>query len=428
MNYEETLQWLFAQLPMFQRIGAAAFKKDLTNTLKLTALLGEPQRRFKSIHIAGTNGKGTTAHTLAAILTSAGYKTGLYISPHYKDFRERIKIDGEYIGEAEVVEFVAKHQSDFETIKPSFFEMTVAMAFDHFARHQVDVAVIETGMGGRFDSTNVITPQLSVITNIGYDHMQFLGDTLPLIAFEKAGIIKPSIPVVIGETQVETTPVFNQAAQERGCTITYADQHYKTIRTDKEIGGMTVDVVKNGQPYLTQLVTDLYGNYQLKNLATVFGAVEAMQSIGYTIDEPILRKALANVQGISKFMGRCQVLQHNPLVLVDSGHNEAGFKEIFGHLTELAFPKVHIVIGTVNDKDLTKMLPMLPKDALYYFCRPDIPRGRDAEELQQAAVGHGLQGHSYPSVQAAYHAALAAASANELVFVGGSVFVVAEVL
>lgn len=428
MNYHETVQWLFAQLPMFQRIGAAAFKKDLTNTLKLTALMGEPQRSFKSVHIAGTNGKGTTAHTLAAIFTTAGYKTGLYISPHYKDFRERIKIDGQYISEAEVVDFVAKYQADFEAIQPSFFEMTVAMAFDHFARHQVDIAIIETGMGGRFDSTNVITPQLSVITNIGYDHMQFLGDTLPLIAFEKAGIIKPGIPVVIGETHTETKPVFEQAATERSCAITFADQHYRVIRTDSEIGGMTVDITKNGTPYLQNIRTDLYGNYQLKNLATVFGAVEQLQLLGHKIDEAILRKSLANVQQISAFMGRCQVLRREPLVLVDSGHNEAGFKEIFGQIAELAFPRVHIVIGTVNDKDLTKMLPLLPKDAVYYFCRPDLPRGRNAEELQNEAAKYGLKGYAYPSVQEAYQTALKSALAKELVFVGGSVFVVAEVL
>lgn len=413
---------------MFQRVGAAAFKKDLGNTLELMAILNEPQHRFKSIHIAGTNGKGTTAHALAAILTTAGYKTGLYISPHYKDFRERIKIDGHYISEDEVVDFVAKYQHDFEAIKPSFFEMTVAMAFDHFARHQVDVVVIETGMGGRFDSTNVVTPQLSVITNIGYDHTQFLGDTLPLIAFEKAGIIKPGVPVVIGETDNETKPVFDKAATERNSPITYADQTYKAIRTDREIGSMTVDILQNGQPYLTNLQTDLYGNYQLKNLATVFGAVEKLQQIGYGIDEAILRKSLSNIKEISAFMGRAQVLQHNPTVLVDSGHNEAGIKEIFSHIAELHYPALHVVVGTVNDKDLTKMLPLLPQSATYYFCRPDIPRGRDAEELRTEALKYHLQGNAYASVQEAYQAALNAAKADDLVFVGGSVFVVAEVL
>ncbi len=428
MNYAETVLWLFDQLPMFQRVGASAFKKDLTNTLKLMALLQEPQRQFKSVHIAGTNGKGTTAHTLAAIFTTAGYKTGLYISPHYKDFRERIKIDGQYISEGEVVDFVAKYQQDFISIQPSFFEMTVAMAFDHFARHKVDIAIIETGMGGRFDSTNVIIPKLSIITNIGYDHTQFLGDTLPLIAFEKAGIIKPKVPVVIGETQPETQPVFNQAAKDRNSPISYADQHYRVVRTDRAIGGMTVNVLKDGIPYLENLQTDLYGNYQLKNLATVFGAVEQLQVQGYNIDEVILRKSLSNIKEISTFMGRAQVLQRDPLVLVDSGHNEAGFKEIFGLIAELAFPGLHIVIGTVNDKDLTKMLPLLPKGATYYFCRPDIPRGRDAEELRIESVKYDLRGQSYPSVQDAYKAALSAALVSELVFVGGSVFVVAEVI
>ncbi|CAN5265894.1 folylpolyglutamate synthase/dihydrofolate synthase family protein [soil metagenome] len=399
MNYQDTVQWLFAQLPMFQRIGAAAYKNDLTNTLKLTALMGEPQRRFKSVHIAGTNGKGTTAHALAAIFTTAGYKTGLYISPHYKDFRERIKIDGQYISEAEVVDFVAKYQSDFEEIQPSFFEMTVAMAFEHFARHEVNIAIIETGMGGRFDSTNVITPELSIITNIGYDHTKFLGETLPLIAFEKAGIIKPGIPTVIGETQPETQPVFDQSAAEHGSTIVYADQHYRVNRTDKAIGSMIVDVLKDGKPYLQNLQTDLYGNYQLKNLATVFGAVEQLQKQGYPINDAVLRKGLFNVQQISTFMGRCQVLHHEPLVLVDSGHNEAGFKEIFGHIKELNYSKVHVVIGTVNDKDLTKMLPLMPKNATYYFCKPDLPRGRDAEELHAEALKYSLQGHAYHSVQ-----------------------------
>lgn len=412
---------------MFQRIGAAAFKKDLTNTLKLCALLDNPHAKYKAIHIAGTNGKGSVSHLLAAMLQAQGYKTGLYISPHYKDFRERIKVNGEYIREESVIAFVEKYHEAYERIAPSFFEITVAMAFDYFANERVDVAVIETGLGGRFDSTNVITPLLSVITNIGFDHMQFLGNTLPLIAGEKAGIIKKHVPVVIGETDEETLPVFMQKAQECGSEIVCADQRVQFLLKEKTPAGMWMDILENGERVFENITTELYGSFQLKNLATAWTAARALQKQHFALSEKAMLHGVAQVRSLTKLIGRWQFLKTDgPVVVCDSAHNEHGLKVSLPELFYLKQDALHFVIGFVNDKDLAKVLPLFPRNARYYFCKPDIPRGLNVEETKKQAAAHGLTGNTYPSVQAALNDALACARKNDVIFIGGSTFVVAE--
>ncbi|MBS3993102.1 MAG: bifunctional folylpolyglutamate synthase/dihydrofolate synthase [Bacteroidetes bacterium] len=403
MNYQETLDWMFAQLPMFQRVGAIAFKKDLTNTLALAKHLNNPHHQFKSIHVGGTNGKGSTSHMLCSILMEAGYKVGLYTSPHLKDFRERIRINGEMITEAEVVEFIDINKDFLEQQKLSFFEMTVGMAFHHFALHQVDFAVIEVGLGGRLDSTNIINPQVSVITNIGYDHMQFLGDTLPLIAAEKAGIIKPNTPVVIGEFQEEVIAVFKEKATKLNAPLFIAEE---LITTDYE--------------------TVLKGKYQQKNVKTVLQAIAVLQNKGIEISENNIVKGLLSVIDNTHLMGRWQVLQENPKIICDTAHNKEGLTYVLNQLKEESFYQLHIVLGMVNDKEVSKVLSLFPKNALYYFCMPNIPRGLDAKVLQQEAVNHSLVGDRYSSVENALQAAKSKALKNDLIFVGGSTFVVAE--
>lgn len=429
MTYQQALDHLFSQLPMFQRIGAAAFKKDLTNTVALCEMLGNPERKFKTIHIAGTNGKGTTSHLLAAMLQAQGYKTGLYISPHYKDFRERMKINGAYITEAAVVQFVERYRAQYEKIEPSFFEITVAMAFDYFANQQVDIAVIETGMGGRLDSTNVITPLLSVITNIGFDHMQFLGNTLPAIAAEKAGIIKPGVPVVIGETDYETAPVFIETAERNKSSIEFADQHIRFLLKEKSPTGMLVDISEHEHVIHAGISTELYGSFQLKNLATAWYAARALQQSGFGLTEQAMLQGIMKVRTLTNLIGRWQFLKTDgPIVACDSGHNEHGLRVSLPELREIEHDALHIVIGFVNDKDLSKALALFPQDAVYYFCKPDIPRGLDATETKKQALMFGLKGETYPSVQAALNAALSTAGKRDLIFVGGSTFVVAEVV
>ncbi len=427
MTYQQTLDYLYGQLPMYQRIGAAAFKKDLTNTLELCRSLGQPQERFPSLHIAGTNGKGSTAHMLAAVLQAGARRVGLYTSPHYRDFRERVKINGEYIPEAAVVDFVARGRAAFERIRPSFFEITVALAFDYFARQEVDVAVIETGLGGRLDSTNVVRPELSIITNISFDHMQFLGDTLPQIAGEKAGIIKAGVPVVIGETQPETHPVFDAKAAEMGAPIVYADRHYRVGKRAESLTAMTVDVRRDGKPYLQALEVGVAGPYQERNLQTVLQAVEWLPP-RYAVTEAELRRGLAGLRNLTAFIGRWQVIGEAPLILCDSAHNEGGLQLVMERLRHLDYARLHLVIGAVNDKKLDTLLSLMPPAATYYFARPDIPRGLDAAELQRQAAAYDLQGDTYPSVPAALEAAKRAASPDDLIFVGGSTFVVAEVV
>jgi dihydrofolate synthase/folylpolyglutamate synthase len=429
MDYKATLAYLYDQLPMFQRVGKYAFKKTLDNIQALCAALNHPEQQFKSVHIAGTNGKGSTTHILAAILQAAGYRVGVYSSPHYKDFRERVKINGEYIEQQEVVDFVAQHQPLFEQLQPSFFEMTVAMAFDHFARHQVDIAIIETGLGGRLDSTNVVQPLLSVITNIGYDHQAQLGNTLELIAGEKAGIIKPNTPVIIGETHPETTQVFLNKAQQEQAPIVFADQVVQ-LQLKKQLTEQCVYQVASAIYDLNfkALALDLQGRYQIHNLRTALLAAVFLRDWGYSITNQQIETACMQVQAISGLIGRWQVLGQSPLILCDSAHNVDGLRYVTKALAALPAEQLHLVFGTVSDKDWTKLWGLLPKEAQYYFCKANIPRGLDAQQLQQQAAQHQLHGNAYPSVQAAFEAAKAKAQENDVIFVGGSIFVVAEVL
>jgi dihydrofolate synthase/folylpolyglutamate synthase len=442
MNYQETIEYLYTQLPMFTRDGASAFKKDLTNTIELCKRLGDPQHGFKSVHIAGTNGKGSTSHMLAAILQTAGYKTGLYTSPHLKDFRERIRVNGQMISEQTVIDFVARHRADFGEIAPSFFEMTVALAFDVFAKEKVDIAIVEVGLGGRLDSTNIITPLLSVITNIGWDHMNMLGDTLQLIAGEKAGIIKPGIPVVIGENQPETAQVFIDKAKQEGSPIQFASEVWtieekskvKSQKSKNQARTELLDLIITKISPLTNhhsplsIALDLTGFYQLKNVKTVLSAVEELRNQGFTITDEHVVTALKQVKTLTGLHGRWEVLNMQPLTICDTGHNPDGIQEVVKNIAAVDYQQLHFVIGMVNDKDITKVLAMLPTKAIYYFCKPDIPRGLEAESMQQQALNFGLHGNTYPSVKAALSAAQANATDNDLVFVGGSTFVVAEVV
>jgi dihydrofolate synthase/folylpolyglutamate synthase len=438
MNYQETLDYLYTQLPMFTRVGASAFKKDLTNTIALCHKLDNPQNKFKSIHVGGTNGKGSTSHMLAAVMQTAGYKTGLYTSPHLKDFRERVRINGEMISEQEVVDFVAQHQHDFDEIEPSFFEMTVALAFDAFARHEVDIAIIEVGLGGRLDSTNIITPLLSIITNISWDHMNMLGNTLPEIAAEKAGIIKPNVPVIIGEYQEEVAHVFTDKAAAKNSELTFASEQWflevedaknngQRTKNSKTLLNISLQPTPNSQP-ATHIALDLTGTYQLKNVKTVLSAVEELRRQGFTITNQHITDALQQVQLLTGLAGRWQTLSTSPLTICDTGHNPDGIQEVLKNIAAVPYQHLHFVIGMVNDKDITKVLSLLPKDATYYFCRPDIPRGLAAAELQQQAAALNLQGQTYPTVPVALAAARQAAGSHDLVFAGGSTFVVAEIV
>ncbi|MEZ4883876.1 MAG: folylpolyglutamate synthase/dihydrofolate synthase family protein [Chitinophagales bacterium] len=429
MNYQQTLQYLYHQLPMFQRIGPQAFKKDLDNILALCQHLGQPQESFKSIHIAGTNGKGSTAHALSAILQQAGYKVGLYTSPHYRDFRERIKINGEYITEQAVVDFVAVHRAYFEDLKPSFFEMTVALAFDYFAEQSIDIAIVEVGLGGRLDSTNILSPILSVITNISFDHTDMLGDTLPLIAAEKAGIIKSNTPVVIGEIHPETRPVFEAKAKEMNAPIHFAEQTYLLNNVEKFLTYQQFDVYKNGALQYPNLQSDLQTNYQLKNMVTILQCVDFLPQLGFEVSEENVYSGLKEVKKISNLLGRWHILsEKNPIIIADSAHNIAGIQYAIQQIEAVDYQHLHFVFGTVNDKKPDQVLQQLPTDATYYFCKADVPRGLDAQKLQQKAAEFGLQGEAYVSVGEALKAAKLAADAKDLIYIGGSIFVVAEIV
>ncbi|WP_113924862.1 bifunctional folylpolyglutamate synthase/dihydrofolate synthase [Cognataquiflexum aquatile] len=426
MTYQETLDFLFNALPMFQRIGAAAFRKDLGNTIALCTHLGNPENSLKCVHVAGTNGKGSTSHALCSVLMEAGYKVGLYTSPHLKSFTERIKINGIDIPENEVVEFVEDYKTFLEELKPSFFEMTVGMAFWYFAKEKVDIAVIEVGMGGRLDSTNVVMPEVSVITNISYDHMQFLGDTLPLIAAEKAGIIKPKIPVVISQKQQETFSVFKKKAEESHAPIYFAEEFIQIKRSGYISGGKrSFDISDEGNLYTIQI--DLHGNYQEKNLAGILQTIKVLKSLGWKITENNVINGLSRIVSNTGLKGRWQILGENPLIVCDTGHNEDGIRLIVEQINEMAFNQLFMVIGMVNDKDISKVLSILPKDAWYIFCQASIPRAMDVEELAQKAFEAGLEGEIVKDVNSAIEKAKGLASKQDLIFIGGSTFVVAEI-
>lgn len=427
-TYQETLDFLYAQLPMFQRVGAVAFKKDLTNTKAICKALGNPEKQFQCIHIAGTNGKGSVSHMLSAVLQAAGFKTGLYTSPHLRDFRERIRINGAMISEQEVIAFTEKIKPSISEIQPSFFELTVGMAFDHFARHQVDIAVIETGLGGRLDSTNVITPLLSVITNIGWDHMDLLGDTLPLIAAEKAGIIKSDVPVVIGEFQEEVASVFEQQANEKRSLLKFAAKHFEAKPIHRSTWSQTFDLFKNGRLWLGELTTDQLGVYQAKNLATLAASIEQLQRIGLPIEEEHFRFGLAHVADSTGFKGRWSILAQSPLIVADTAHNEPGIRMLLEQIAQTPHQQLHFVLSVVKDKDISKILGLLPKNAIYYFSKASIPRGLDVHELTSKATDAGLQGTSYPTLQEALEAAKKQAHQQDLILIGGSTFTVAELI
>ncbi len=430
MNYSECINYLYNSLPIYQRIGGAAYKANLNNTIALMEHLDHPQTKFKSIHIAGTNGKGSVSHNLASIYQEAGFKTGLYTSPHLKDFRERIRINGKKIPRQYVIDFTQKNKDFFEKIHPSFFEMTVAMAFSYFAQKQVDIAIIEVGMGGRLDSTNIITPQLSIITNISYDHTQFLGNTLEDIAREKGGIIKENIPVIIGEIQPETAPIFMQIAKERNAPITFADQLFQ-IQKEKVVltrNGfyMHFNATSNNNTHPRKYISPLAGSYQVNNFKTILAAC---QIIGKAkLPERSIKNGIKNCIINTGLMGRWQVLQQHPLCIADTGHNLAGINYVIEQLSEVPYESLHFVLSMVNDKDITNILSILPKNAMYYFCKANIPRGLNASELKDTAQQFGLKGNLYRSVKRAYSAAKRAAKEKDLVFVGGSNFTVAEVV
>lgn len=442
MDYQQTVDYLYTQLPMFQRVGAAAYKNNLDNTIAICKLLGNPENKFKSIHVAGTNGKGSTSHLLASILQSAGYKVGLYTSPHLKDFRERIKINGEMIPQQNVVDFVETYKTDFEKIQPSFFEMTVGLAFDYFVSQQIDIAIIEVGLGGRLDSTNVISPEVSIITNISFDHTALLGNTLEKIAAEKAGIIKPETPVIIGETQVEIKNVFIEKAKQNNAPLFFADEIYKTVNVhhiNNERLFLSMDIEKqsdapafsgeeNGETIYLNLETELLGLYQQKNIPAVLCAIEVINKKGFDISETAIRDGIKNVTLQTGLLGRWQILSQQPLVIADTGHNEAGIKEVLSQIDKTPHDQLHFVLGMVNDKDISTILALLPKKAKYYFCQANIPRALEANDLANQAKMAGLNGEICGSVANALIFAKKNAQTTDLVFVGGSTFTVAEVV
>jgi dihydrofolate synthase / folylpolyglutamate synthase len=427
MDYPEVIKYLYEQLPMFQRIGASAFKKDLHNTIALCEALGNPHKKFKSIHVGGTNGKGSSSHMLAACFQSAGYKTGLYTSPHLKEFTERIKINGIEIPQDGVVEFVIKNKLLIEQVKPSFFEMTVAMAFDHFAKNNVDIAIIEVGLGGRLDSTNIIEPLVSLITNISFDHQSLLGNTLQEIAFEKAGIIKPNTPVVISQVQNEVKDVFIKKAAEVNAPITFAGEELHAYKKDLVTDKLIADVLRHGHLAYELLEFGLSGEYQLKNIAGVLTTLEIVNQSGFSISEDALRNGVAHVGELTGLKGRWQKLGENPLIICDTAHNEDGIQEVLKQIKNTPHKDLFIVFGTVNDKDISKILAHLPVHGAYFFCEANIPRALKAEELFKYAKDFHLNGEVIKDVNEAIAKAKSIAKEEDLIFVGGSNFVVAEI-
>jgi len=426
MNYQQTVDYLFTRLPLFSRIGAAAIKKDLTNTIDLCDALENPQHKFKSIHIAGTNGKGSTSHMLAAILQSAGYKTGLYTSPHLYDFRERIKVNGKMVEQEFVIDFTQRIQPLIDELEPSFFEITVAMAFEYFAQQQVDIAIIETGLGGRLDSTNVIDPELSIITNIGWDHMQLLGNTLQEIAKEKAGIIKTGVPVVIGELQEETKDVFTKTATEVSAPIFFSDLFYVDEFYFER--GLLVVIVKNIRKDEKQLYElDLPGLYQTKNIITVLEAVDWLNIANWHISEEAVKTGLRNVKKLTGLHGRWEVIKHTPKIVLDVAHNVDGMKMVVEQLEFETYRHLHIIIGMVKDKEVEAVLKLLPHHASYYFAKAQIPTALQEKKPKKKARKIGLNGNAFPEVNTALQEVLTHAKDDDLVLICGSVFLVAEV-
>ena len=430
-TYPEILDFLYSQLPMFQRTGSAAYKDNLDNTIRLDEMFGYPHHHFKTIHVAGTNGKGSVSHILASVLHEAGYKTGLYTSPHLKDFRERIRVNGEMISEDAVVRFTEQFlaKNEIAKLEPSFFELTMSMAFDYFRASKVDVAVIEVGLGGRLDSTNVITPEVSVITNISFDHQALLGNTLAKIAAEKAGIIKKNVPVVIGESSPETSFVFQQTAEKVQTQLSFADQEYHADYSMMTIDGkQSMNIRKNGELVYPDLKLDLLGIYQRHNMPTVLKTIDILNEKGWKLTEDMVRRGLNHTIRNTGLMGRWQIIGHNPLTVCDTGHNQAGIKLVVEQIKQTAWKELHIVIGMVNDKDHDEVLALLPTNARYYFTKAAIPRAAEPEELAAKAAKFGLKGNCYPTVRQALSDALANSGKNDLVFIGGSTFVVAEIL
>jgi|LSQX01.1.fsa_nt_gb dihydrofolate synthase/folylpolyglutamate synthase len=428
MNYDQTLDYLYSLLPAYHRIGKAAYKDNLDNTLALDAYFGHPHNNYKTIHIAGTNGKGSVAHMLASVLQEAGLRTGLYTSPHLRDFRERIRVNGEMIPEDEVIGFVEKHRDIINKTSPSFFELTVAMAFYYFDQANVDIAVIETGLGGRLDSTNIIIPVLSVITNVGHDHMDLLGDTLEKVASEKAGIIKKNIPVIIGESQKETDHIFRQKAEEKGSPVFCANKYYECTFTDKEMNGklreFRIKNMKEGTVF--KGVTPLGGDYQCSNIGTLFMICDHLKGV-YNFDTDIILRGISGVVKNTGLKGRWQILGNKPLIICDTGHNMEGFQYTMKQLVKLPAERIHIVIGFVADKDLSMILPLFPKKASYYFTRASVPRALDEKILKSIAADYGLLGNSFDNVAEALDSAVVNAGGKDVIFIGGSTFVVADI-
>lgn len=426
MTYAETLDYLYNTLPMFSRMGSAAFKKDLTNTRLLCERLQNPQQKFKSIHVGGTNGKGSVSHMLAAVFQENGSKTGLYTSPHLYDFRERIRLNGEMVSEEFVISFVEKIKPLAEEIQPSFFELTVAMAFQYFAEQNVDVAIIEVGLGGRLDSTNIITPELSIITNIGWDHMNLLGNSLPEIAAEKAGIIKKEVPVVIGETVPETKVVFEEVAAKESAPLSFAEgiynvQHYKLVSNGLEVS------YKKSNGEIIAATTDLPGIYQVKNLQTVLAAIDVLREQGWRLESENVAAALSKVKAVTGLQGRWEKIHEQPTVVLEVAHNKDGLRQMFHHIAQLCFGRLRLVFGMVKDKDVDSILSLLPISALYYFTEAAIPRALPVQELRTKATAHGLKGESYANVNLALEKAVSQAAPDDLIVVCGSIFLVAEV-
>ncbi|UCH15211.1 MAG: bifunctional folylpolyglutamate synthase/dihydrofolate synthase [Bacteroidales bacterium] len=429
MNYEGIIGYLYNKLPMYQRDGKAAYKASLENTVRLDKYFKSPHKKYLTVHVGGTNGKGSVCHILTSVLQNAGFKTGLYTSPHLIDFRERIKVNGELISEEYVVKFVNKHISFFDEVQPSFFEMSVFMAFEYFAYMKVDIAIIEVGLGGRLDSTNIINPVLSVITNIGYDHMEFLGNTLEEIAFEKAGIIKNSVPVIIGESDVKVNSIFIDIAKQRSSSIYIADRIFSpgsNLYSDDEM--QILNIEKENQVYYPNLKTDLPGIYQRKNILTALACIDFLKEQGFEIANIDIYNGLKKVVTSTGFYGRWQIIRREPRIICDTAHNYEGFKSVISQIKNTSYKNLHIIIGFVKEKRIEDFLEIFPEKAFYYFTKPDVPRGLDENIIYEKSKTYNLKGKTYQSVQKAYKDALSSADKNDMIFIGGSTYIVADFL